>query len=84
MASSRRPILVEDITQNEEEGVLDPFSPSFDNRLVMKAKVKRLPPRLPNSIKCKEREENKLNQILQGCDFALFDDRFRLDRLRQR
>ncbi len=40
--------------------------------------------RLPNSIKCKEEESARLNAILKGCDYALFGNNFRLDRVKQR
>ncbi len=47
-------------------------------------KQKRLPVRLPNSIKCNEQEEHLLNKILQGCDFALFGDPFRMDAIKMK
>lgn len=51
---------------------------------MIKEKQKRLPARLPQSIKCKEEEERKLNRILQGCDFALFGDPFKMDELKMK
>lgn len=63
---------------------MDPFSPSFNQELLIKEQQKRLPARLPQSIKCPMEEEQKLNKILQGCDFALFGEPFRMDGVRMK